>query len=402
MTVNTDQTTRLLDVLRAATGLSGLAYEREPVALTGGFWAELLAFSLAEPPPGWPADLVARVMPDAALARKETIVQSAVSAAGYPTPAVRASGGPDDGLGRAFMIMDLAGGAPLMPGLNGPSALAAGLRQLARIPEALASAMAALHALDPQPVRDQLASLCGAPPGDDVPPGDGVLPGVGVPPGDGVLLGVGVPPGDGVLPGVGMPPGDGVLLGVGVRPGDGVPVTLGGMLAYLQGTAALCQRDDLASAARWLIDHPRPPQPDVICHGDLHPFNALVAGGQVTVLDWSASLLAPRAYDVAFTVSMLAEPPLDLPGPLRTLARGAGRLAARRFVRRYQAHAAVSVGRDDLRWHRAVISLRSLTEVAGWVHDGTIAERGDHPWLTTGSALAAHLTSVTGVPVRPQ
>jgi aminoglycoside phosphotransferase (APT) family kinase protein len=319
-----------------------LVYAREPVPLTGGFWAELLAFSLADPPLGWPRDLVARVMPDPSLARKETIVQAAVSAAGYQTPVVRASGGPGDGLGRAFMVMDRASGAPLMPGLNGIGALVAGLRQLARIPEALASAMAALHALDPLPVREQLTSPVG------------------------------------------------------------VPITLGGMLDYLRSAAAQCQRDDLASAASWLIDHPRPPEPEVICHGDLHPFNALVAGGHITVLDWSACLLAPRAYDVAFTVSLLSEPPLNLPGPLRSLARRAGRLAASRFVGRYQALAAVSVDRDDLRWHRAVISLRSLVEVATWVHDGVIDERAGHPWLTTGPALAAHLTTVTGVPVRPR
>lgn len=315
--------------------------------LTGGFHAELLAFSLADPPLGWPRDLVARVMPDSGTARKEMIVQAAVAAAGYPTPVVRASGGPGDGLGRAFMVMDRAWGTSLMPGLTGVSALAAALRQLVRIPEALATAMAALHALDPRLIRDQFA-----------------------------------------------PPGE-------VSVGE-VPVTLGGLLDAIRDTAAQCQRDDLASAARWLIDHPCPPEPEVICHGDLHPFNALVTDGHVTVLDWTAALLAPRAFDVAFTVSMLSEPPITLPGPLRALARRAGRLAARRFVRRYAAHAAVPVDNDDLRWHRAVISLRALSELAGWVYDGTIAERSDHPWLTSGPALATHLTSVTGIPVRPR
>jgi aminoglycoside phosphotransferase (APT) family kinase protein len=342
VTVNADLDVRLLDVLRTATGRPELAYATEPVQLTGGFWAELLAFSLTEPPPGWPRELVARVMPDVGTARKETIVQAAVSAAGFPTPFVRSSGGPDDGLGRAFMVMDRAAGAPLLPGLAGASALTAGLRQAAHIPEALASAMAALHALDPQRVREQLGPL-----------------------------------------------------------GD-VPVTLPGMLHTLRDVAALCQRDDLASAARWLIDHPRPPTPEVICHGDLHPFNVLAAGAQLTVLDWSACLLAPRSYDVAFTASMLSEPPILLPGPLRILVRRAGWLLAGRFIRRYEAHAAVSVDREDVRWHRAVVSLRALTEVAGWVHDGVIGSRAGHPWLTSGPGLAAHLTSVTGVMTRPE
>jgi len=342
VTVSTDLNSRLLGVLRTATGRRGLAFEREPVSLTGGFWAELLAFSLCDPPPGWPRDLVARLMPEAGVARKETIVQAAVSAAGYRTPAVRASGEPGDGLGRAFMIMDRAAGAPLMPGLIGANALVAGLRQAAGMPEALASAMAALHALDPQPVRDQLAT-----------------------------------------------------------PGD-VPVTLGGMLTALRASAVRCQRGDLATAAEWLIDHPRPDEPEVICHGDLHPFNVLAAGDQVTVLDWSASLLAPAAYDVAFTTSMLCEPPLELPGPLRPLARRGGRLLAGRFLRRYQVHAGTSISHEDVRWHRAVVSLRALTEVAIWAHDGTIGQRAGHPWLACGPALAAHLAVVTGAAIRPR
>jgi len=93
------------------TGLPALAYAQAPQVLSGGSWAELLAFSLADPPAGWPRDLVARVMPEPGLARKETIVQAAVAAAGDPTRAVRASGGPDSGLGRAFMVMDRARGA---------------------------------------------------------------------------------------------------------------------------------------------------------------------------------------------------------------------------------------------------------------------------------------------------
>jgi len=107
---------QLMAVLRSVTGSPGLAYSRAPVRLTGGFWAELLAFSLAEPPDGWPADLVVRIMPEAFTAAKETTMQRCVAAAGFPTPAVRAAGGPGDGLDRAFMVMDRAPGGPLLSG----------------------------------------------------------------------------------------------------------------------------------------------------------------------------------------------------------------------------------------------------------------------------------------------
>ncbi|HJY56119.1 MAG TPA: hypothetical protein VJ418_07045, partial [Streptosporangiaceae bacterium] len=112
MTVETDIAERLIGVLRSSAGTPGLKYERRPEAMQGGFWAELFSFSLANPPDGWPAELVARLMPDPGSARKETIVQRAVAAAGFPTPFVRASGGPESGLGQAFMVMDRAAGGP--------------------------------------------------------------------------------------------------------------------------------------------------------------------------------------------------------------------------------------------------------------------------------------------------
>lgn len=83
MTINTELEIHLLEVLRARTGRPDLSYAGEPARLSGGFWAELVAFSLTDPPPGWPAELVARVMPDATFARKETIVQAGIAAAGF-------------------------------------------------------------------------------------------------------------------------------------------------------------------------------------------------------------------------------------------------------------------------------------------------------------------------------
>jgi hypothetical protein len=223
VTVNADLPGQLLRVLRMVTGRPALAYARAPEALSGGFWAELLAFSLTDPPEGWPRELVARVMPDPGLARKETIVQASVAAAGYPTPAVRAFGGPGCGLGRAFMVMDRAPGAPMLSGLSGAGAIAGALRVLGQLPEVLAFSMARLHALDPSCIRVQLGQA-----------------------------------------------------------GD-VPTTVAGVLGALRDTAAGYGRADLVEAARWLIGNPPPPAREVVCHGDLHPFNLLTDGEQVTV-----------------------------------------------------------------------------------------------------------------------
>ena len=297
--VDVDRAEELIGVLRNVTGRPDLTYERRPEPMPGGFWAELFSFSLANPPEGWPAELVARLMPDPGTARKETIMQSAVAAAGFPTPIVRASGGPDCGLGVAFMVMDRAAGRPALSGLDGAPTPAAVRRLLHQIPELLAESMARLHALDPDLVRSELGQV------------------------------------------------------------RGTPVTVAGLISVLAGFAAEFGRPDLVGVARWLTDHPPTRTPDVICHGDLHPFNLLADGDRVTVLDWSTSLLAPRAYDVAFTTVLLSEPPMRVPGWQRPLVLMVGRLLARRFARDYQQRSAVTIdpGRPPVTWCRSASSV---------------------------------------------
>jgi aminoglycoside phosphotransferase (APT) family kinase protein len=341
VTVNSVESDQLIGVLRAAAGRPDLEYERPPEPLRGGFWAELLTFSLACPPDGWPAELVARLMPDPRPARKETIVQRAVAAAGYPTPLVRASGGPDDGLGRAFIVMDRAAGRPALSGLDGGLTLAVARRVL-QVPVMLATVMARLHALDPDLVRGELETVREA------------------------------------------------------------PVTMPALLAALAWLAGEYGRPDLAGAAGWLADHPPRPAPEVICHGDLHPFNLLDDGGQVTVLDWSTALLASRGYDAGFTSLLLSEPPVRVPGWQRPLLRRFGRVLARRFLRDYQRRAGTTIEPGELRWYQAVTCLRALVEVAGWVQDGTASAHAGHPWLASGPAFARRLTALTGIAVRPR
>jgi aminoglycoside phosphotransferase (APT) family kinase protein len=173
-----------------------------------------------------------------------------------------------------------------------------------------------------------------------------------------------------------------------------------GLLGALVRFAGELGRPDLAEAGRWLEDHPPRPAPDVICHGDLHPFNLLADGDQVTVLDWSTALLAPRAHDVGYTTLLLSEPPLSVPSWQRPLVRGFGRLLARRFVRDYQRQAAVTVEPGELSWNQAVICLRALVEVAAWVHEDTAGAHAGHPWLVSGPAFARRLAALTGIAVR--
>ena len=141
----------LLAVLRSATRTPALELDAPPQRLAGGFWAELIRFRLQGAPPQWQGDLVARVMPDVDVALKETVFQDEVAKQGYPTPIVQLAGGPDDGLGRPFMIMDLAVGASALDGLDGLRAIAVLPRLVRSLPGVLAEAMARLHRLDPAP-----------------------------------------------------------------------------------------------------------------------------------------------------------------------------------------------------------------------------------------------------------
>jgi len=341
VTMTDELSERLLAVLRTATGNPCLEFAAQPEPLTGGFWAELLAFRLAGAQGCFGGNLVARVMPDPALARKETLVQAEVARRGFPTPKVRAAGGPEDGLGRAFMVMDRAPGAPLLADLGGTRAVTQLPRLAATIPETLAFTMSELHRLDPGPLRSQLDA------------------------------------------------------------GLAVAVTVAGLLEQLRTSSQSYGRADLVGAARWLAANPPPAAPEVICHGDLHPFNLLVdPQGAATVLDWSAALFGPRAYDVAFTSVVLADPPLLMPAPLRPVARAAGRMLSRRFKHRYRHHSGIIIGQGSLRWHQAVVRLRALAEVAGW-DARERAQRRTHPWLVSGPAFAARLSQLTGVRVRP-
>jgi aminoglycoside phosphotransferase (APT) family kinase protein len=176
--------------------------------------------------------------------------------------------------------------------------------------------------------------------------------------------------------------------------GAAVP-DLVGLLEHLAASAAAAERSDLSAAAAWLIAHRPPPGREVICHGDLHPFNVLVDGDEAIVLDWSAAVIAPPEYDVGFTSLLLANPPLVTPAPVRPLIDAFGGALARRFVRAYE-HAAGPVEKESLRWHHAVVCLRALVEVAGWEHDGTASSRRGHPWMISRRALTAELASFTG------
>ena len=321
---NGPTSTLLRDTLRDATGRADLEFTAAPTPLTGGFYAEMLRFRLADPPPGLDRDLVARIVPNPAAGAWEATIQRAVADQGFPTPAVRLTVDETSRLGRYLVVMDAVDGQPPMAGL-GIGAIATQIPDLLRrLPDQLARIAADLHALDPEPLASQLARL-------DAP----------------------------------------------------FPLTTAGFIEEQAGYAAALGRPDIAAcAARLLATEPTSAQ-RVITHGDLHPFNLLVTTDGLVLIDWTVARLAHPGFTVAFTDLMLANPHIPLPRGGAALLRPVGRSIATRFRATYRALTAgtsAAVDDENLDWHRKVHALRILVEVAGWDANDTRPARG-HPWL---------------------
>ena len=321
---------RLLDLLRRRTGVKELRYARPPTRLTGGFWAEILSVRLDGAPPELDRELVVRIMPDGMTAQREIVVQTEVAAQGFPTPPVRLAGGADEGLGRAYMVMDQAEGRILLRAIAGRDLLRAIPRSLS-MPDLMARLSAQLHALDPEPVRQALR-----------------------------------------------------------RSAPDAVVDMDGYLDRLEGRARGGGRDDLAAALGRIRDARPPRRREVVCHGDLHPLNILLDDGRATLLDWSNALIADPAYDLAFSALVVALAP-EVPRPVRPLLAVGAAGYARWFLRRYRRHAGPTQAGDAgiLRWHTGLQCLRALVDAT----EHGVTNPG-HPFVQAAPALQARLTAV--------
>ena len=148
---------QLLAAIRVASQRPELGWAQPPVALTGGFWAQMWRIRLTGHQ-DLGGDLVARVMPEPEIAARETAVQAHLARSGYPTPAVHLAAPPSPELGLGWMLMDHAPGQPLLAGLSGPGAIVR-LPKIARaLPDQLARHAAALHRIDTTPLSETMAA----------------------------------------------------------------------------------------------------------------------------------------------------------------------------------------------------------------------------------------------------
>jgi aminoglycoside phosphotransferase (APT) family kinase protein len=295
---------------------------------------------LRSQPHAVPAELVFRIAPDSSMGAKEAAVQRTVADMKYPTPAVRLVGGVDADLGGLWSVMDFARGSSPLDNLDGVAALRRAPGLFARLPRQLAESMSALHALDPDRVTAAVAN--------DAPT---------------------------------------------------VAWSVDDLLVHYEEAADVLGRGDLVVAIGALRRERMREGREVICHGDLHPFNLLVdEQDAVTVVDWTASVRAEPAYDIAFTALLLRNPPLAASGLLGVTVRFIGARLAGNFVARYR-RLAPQHGLDQMRWYEALHGVRLLLQAETLeARDGPID--GGHPFAALVPAGTAALQTVTGTPIR--
>jgi aminoglycoside phosphotransferase (APT) family kinase protein len=274
------------------------------------------------------------------MAAKEQAVQQAMARAGVPTPRIHLTGAAGGPLRQAWAVMDLAPGRPLLADLDGAVAFRRIPQILARLPRQLADTMASIHRLDPDPVVDRVRAAA-----------------------------------------------------------PSVALTVDELWPHLQAGAAAAERPDLADAIDRLAES-RPSQDhSVVCHGDLHPLNLLADGHRLTIIDWTGAIVAPPAFDAAFTRLLLRHPPLPTPPALRPAIGGGAAVLARRFVRRYQ-RVNPSADLTQLGWYTALHAARLLADHATWTRTGD-ARAEQHPWHLVAPGAARALSRATGIDIRP-
>ena len=309
----------------------------EPVPLSGGFWASMYRVPVSGQPTGVAPELVVRLAPHRAMGAKEAEVQQAIAGAGFPTPPVWLSA-PDEVRGGWWSVMDFSPGTPLLAGLDGLAAIRRAPELLRTLPVQLATAASALHRLDPAPVS--------------------------------AAVGTAAPT---------------------------VAWTTAEVIDQLRLGAEAVQRADVVAALEHLaLDQPSSGR-EVVCHGDLHPFNVLECDGDLVVLDWTGAVLADPCFDVAFTELLLANPPLPLPAPLRPVGRAVGRRLARGFVAAY-AGASPHTDLGPLPWFRAVHCARVLVE-AERLRTAHGPSGGGHPFVALAPVAARCLEVTSGVAI---
>ena len=343
----TEPARRLVEHLRAELHEPGLGYAELLTPITGGYDTRIFAFRLSGAPEPFSIPLILRVLgsqhpPARALSERAT--QNAVAGLGYPAPRVLLASPDPTILGGAFLVMERLAGRPLLDA------------QRLGVASVLVEMQLRLHALDAEVLllaldrEGQASSAAGEP------------------------------------------------------PISRELVAFDGHLARLERRIARGSLRGLEKAMAWLSDHrPVGERRRVICHGDFHPQNILMADGRVTgVIDWPNVIVADPAFDVASTRVILALVPVGLlgvPPALCGLVEIARRILVARYLHGYRRRQPLDAAR--LAYHEALACMRGLVRTAE-ARLAPTGESGLNPLDGSlfGERLAARFARITGVTPR--
>jgi aminoglycoside phosphotransferase (APT) family kinase protein len=329
---------QLLDALSARLEQPDLEYVEPLERLTGGYYTDNRSFRVNARDPNWSARLVLRLFPREGppeQVRREFLVQSALTAQGFPVPNVLWCEEQVDVVGRRFLVMEFLDGRSPMGGAEFSAVLRAFPWLVVRMPTALARTQAALHELS-------VGELTDAP--------------------------------------------------------DGLSFGVDRWLDVLDDAAA-SGAPELEEAARWLRANRPTERRLAICHGDLWPGNLLVERGRVTsVLDWSVATVAEPALDVGFTAMGLTIAPIEAGPRVEAVILRQSRWMCRRYVKAYRSLTGADLAAQPYyEALRCALELIHVVEHRRALTNGVERDAPTPTWDVASDRMIEYFESRTGV-----